>query len=644
MSVKGFKLSDGTVVKYDYSSLDNIITDSTLSVDGVAADAGAVGDELLSLQNKSFDLDELDRLKLTGLSGTAGQTTDKITQLTNSIATEANTRASADTSLSNAISAETSARAAADAGLASDIAVERARITNLATLTDGSTTGDAELADIRVGDDGVTYSSAGDAVRGQIGDVKKNVFGYATLVTFTTSTNNYEVVVSIPKGFKVICKYRNKSNNDGYARVRFWNGAELINVNTSILVSANSTAYSDSQIIEGDIDKITFLNNNTRDFEVTILIGYDLFFDTIKMSLGHAIFNGLTYLQTIKLPSNRYVSTPLTITQGKKYLIVMQDYTGPSSGVIFRAYTSDAHSPTLTIYNALSFIWVADQDYTGFYSAGCTYNVFEIESESVIDDLKPFEYTVGTDCDFPNFKDAVLFAWNTWKCVLRISPETFDITSEVDIENQGSGLPLGKGVHIIGQEGTVIRCNYTGTSGATQRDFSVFSGNPTDYIIENLRIEATNVRYCVHDECSGTSTPYIHKYINCEMYHDSSSALWRTPQCIGGGFGENGLCVIDGGIYESVPTNYSTTNDIGGPYSSSASAIALSWHTNNSNTNATNKLIIKDVYLIGATSNIAYGTGINGKAIIKGCSYGSAPNAYSGDNVAYIYGNEIRNN
>ena len=55
----------------------------------------------------------------------------------------------------------------------SEISIERARITNLATLKDGSTTGDAELADIRVGANGVTYASAGEAVREVTRDLYK---------------------------------------------------------------------------------------------------------------------------------------------------------------------------------------------------------------------------------------------------------------------------------------------------------------------------------------------------------------------------------------------------------------------------------------------------------------------------------------
>lgn len=79
---------------------------------------------------------------------------------TSAIALEKTQRQQAD-------SAETLAREQADNLLS-------ARMDTFTQLPSGSTSGDAELIDIRVGADGVTYPTAGDAVRGQVSDLKSD--------------------------------------------------------------------------------------------------------------------------------------------------------------------------------------------------------------------------------------------------------------------------------------------------------------------------------------------------------------------------------------------------------------------------------------------------------------------------------------
>ena len=68
---------------------------------------------------------------------------------------------------------------------ASNIVTQTARIDNIVALTPGSTTGDAELIDIRIGADGTTYPTAGDAVRGQVTDLKKELDGLRTHPSLT---------------------------------------------------------------------------------------------------------------------------------------------------------------------------------------------------------------------------------------------------------------------------------------------------------------------------------------------------------------------------------------------------------------------------------------------------------------------------
>lgn len=63
------------------------------------------------------------------------------------------------------------------------LAIERARIDSFTKLNEGSTTGDAELIDARVGSDGVVYPNLGDSIRTQINDSNNRTKQLSDLLT-----------------------------------------------------------------------------------------------------------------------------------------------------------------------------------------------------------------------------------------------------------------------------------------------------------------------------------------------------------------------------------------------------------------------------------------------------------------------------
>lgn len=106
----------------------------------------------------------------------------------------------------------------------SRIDVLDARMNTFTALKDGSTTGDAELQDVRVGVDGVTYDTAGEAVRSQFNNISNKIkssfieTGYADkyISACKVFTDEYEYIMisDIRRNYDNETSFRIYSSNE----------------------------------------------------------------------------------------------------------------------------------------------------------------------------------------------------------------------------------------------------------------------------------------------------------------------------------------------------------------------------------------------------------------------------------------------
>lgn len=160
-----------------------------------------------------------------------------------------------------------------------ELAAERARIDNFMT---GAAADDAELVDIRVGADGVTYASAGTAVRGQIGAInkaasKKYLFELGGLVgdTGNLESNRIRMRTFIPcynNTFK-ITDVSLPTDVEKATVVGFFNGSFVANLYSAITYDGNSITVNIDSAYTVDELGLCFKRSDNTAFETEDVLG-----------------------------------------------------------------------------------------------------------------------------------------------------------------------------------------------------------------------------------------------------------------------------------------------------------------------------------------------------------------------------------
>lgn len=268
--------------------------------------------------------------------------------------------------------------------------VARAQIANIAKLPAGSTTGDAELADIRVGANGKVYKTAGEAVRGQVQENKEQTDeAVASLNEAIVYKRNTRL---IPTQFETILGYYYSS--DGFeSGKKEWN-ARLMRV---------PVKKGDKYLYHGFCDNIygvSFLNSDlnvirqihvpvNEEFEMDIDVGdgvsyvdfYSGFYDVktyvLKYDKTHM---DDTDMGKIFVDS----SSELTITNDKYFTPLREDLVY-GSGMILKSITPEID----TVY---SFSFSSHQAASAYIDDFCivTNNNYQVGTEVFYENIVAF--------------------------------------------------------------------------------------------------------------------------------------------------------------------------------------------------------------------------------------------------------------
>lgn len=518
-------------------------------------------------------------------------------------------------SASTAIENEVTARANADVTI-------NARIDELASLTEGSTTGDAELMDIRVGYNGTIYNSAGDAVRAQVADVNtlvsdldnETVRYYTQYLTSTIRDNGHYWIYdsgagTVTKGnnANLSCfKFDIKPGTYYYYRL-YGSSCVVFDKTTEIYQVLTASTFG---TFTAEHESTCYINVHNDYYNVEAYVSdFDIYFTNTMPQGNFCIMLSpdlMDYLMTgeshiYRFKANGYMSHyNRTITKGDTFTLNFNSCTdntvfinvdGMLEGGTYEQLASKISVGSFAYFTALS-------NYTGLritISTPSSTGYYTITAHNKLNDiLRNKVFYCGATRELSTLKAGLETATQYMDSTLYVDPGVYDLVEEfgqswfdnLDGLWTGIGLILKNRVHVIFSPNSKVISHYTGSNEYAQSLYSPFNCRDYGFTIENLTLECSRCRYCVHDERNGHTEQYKSHFINCSMKIDNSeNDYWTSRYCIGGGLGSNAEVIVENCTFET-----DDSDNVGAVY----------YHQSNDldNDNYASKLTIKDNYFI----------------------------------------------
>ena len=445
----------------------------------------------------------------------------------------------------------------------SDLIVERQRIDSFTKLANGSTTGDAELIDGRIGADGLTYDNIGGAIRTQISNINDKI---------NKSTS--------------VIEYKNILSYGDMKEITHFSGSNLSQETKGIRAtstSATTLLYTNVPFkIKADTSYVLILSL-VSDSNVTITTA--LYNDGVYYSTNNVdLVSGKNYqCFTINRTNNTEANVSLFINSLGASNILFKNI------LLIPLVNNTSISEIDSYYNKTGF-FINGYD-KNFYDKKDVYNKEEVNAlvGKINDGFKTVNLTAYSDSTtagdivesetvfigYVNNKNAIERAIDTVRnkrnqktiitCIGNFIGESFDKMLDNDSYGRGyrSFISFNNTFNVtlkgVGNKETKIEITLPDESGINYGNYQIVNFDGINPTIENMKIIGRNMRYALHSDTTGDTnhnegSNFLIK--DCDIKHivqgTNASASWASAAGIGLGLSDKTTFTIENCVIQGV--------------------------------------------------------------------------------------------